>query len=98
MKNEKDKWIEEVFESVEGIHRAEPSANLFAKIEQQVFKEGKTISMQKAKLLAVASILLVFVNIFALSKQIKQNSLNIEVITNPTSSNQDFISNYNLYE
>ena len=39
MKKEKDQWIDDVLESLEGSKRATPSPHLFSKIEENIIKK-----------------------------------------------------------
>ena len=69
MKNEKDKWIEEVIHSMQSSQKAKAPLDLFQKIEQNLIdSSAKVISLKSWKRIAVAAVLLFAINAFALIK------------------------------
>lgn len=67
MKEDKDKWIEEALGSLEGMHRAKPAADLFARIETQVSQAKiRTMPAFQWRPAVAAAILLLVLNIFAI--------------------------------
>lgn len=94
--NKKEKWAEEILQSLEGIERATPSDDLFAKINQQLVKQDRSnvIPFHQLKWFAAAACLLISINIVAFST--KGN----EVETNEQSTlyENQLITDYSLYE
>ncbi len=99
MKNDKEKWIEGVFESLKGSQRAKPSRELFAKIEGQIYKsEAKVIPLHQLRMAAASVILLLILNVFAFSQYAQNSTISTEDSVVYDASNQALISNYQLYE
>ena len=99
MKDDKDKWIENVFDSMKGSKRAKPSHELFAKIEHQInAPEAKTISMRQWSYTVAAAVLVLVLNVFALRQITQSNELNAGEMIVSDASSQSLISNYNIYE
>ena len=97
-KNEKEKWKEEVFDSIKGIKRAQPNAQLFEKIQANVAApEAKIISLSQKRLAISAAILLLLTNAFVLQRYVQGNNTNAELVES-SRVNQQLISNYNIYE
>ncbi len=73
--DKKEQWINEVFKSVEGMEKASPSAELFAKISKDlpVKREVKVISFTQLKWMAVAASLVVGINILVFTSSLKEN-------------------------
>lgn len=98
MKN--DKWIEEIFDSLEGIKRAKPDINLYATIENQLFsEESKVIPINRLRIAAVAAILILLINVISL-KVYTYSSNSANTVESQTSNNynQQLISNFKIYE
>ncbi len=95
MKN-KEQWANEVLQSLEGIQRAEPSADLFAKISQKLPKEKviKMIPLKHLKWVAAAACVLIVINIFVFKSSIQTeqpNDYNYKVENN-------LLTNYSIYD
>ena len=63
---DKDKWIENIYNSMRGSQRAQPQSNLFSKIERQI--QGAKIKVLPRlvfQYVAVAASLLVIINVTA---------------------------------
>ncbi len=98
MENDKEKWIEEVFESIQGSKRAKPSPGLFAKIEAQIDNpDAVIIPMFQRRVAAAAAILLLALNVFALRQYMQQDSVLSNESVAMEMPNQQLISNYNIY-
>lgn len=100
MSNEKEKWIEEVFQSMKGSKRAQPRKELFAKIQNQIGAiEPKVIPLHHMRYAAAVAILLLILNAFALQQFQQSNTLQKdEMISSTASYNQSIISDYKIYE
>ena len=93
MKNNKDKWVDEVINSMQDSQKAQPAPELFAKIEAKIgqpYKKNILINRWRV----AAAILLLVLNGLAL-RQINQNNRNNEVVITQEPS---IISNYNIYK
>lgn len=98
MKNEKEKWIEEVFDSATGSRRAKPSEDLFAKIERQIdIPNAKIIPLGQWRVAVAAAVVILILNIFAISQFNKGYESSTSELANDPSS-ESLISNYKLYE
>lgn len=98
MKNEKEEWIDDMMSSVKGINRAQPSYELFSKIEVTLKEEtAQIISLNFVRLNACAGILLLVLNLFVILSY-STNGLaqekTIAVDYNPSS----LVSDYKIYE
>ena len=99
MKNDKEKWMESVFESLKGAERAKPGPDLFAKIESQTFdSEAKVIPIYQLRIAVAVAILLLFFNVIAFNQYAQSSSLNTEDLAAEEATSQSLISNYQLYE
>ena len=99
MKDDKEKWIEDVFDSMKGSQRAKPSTELLAKIEQQIgVTESKIIPIYSFRMVAAAAILLLVLNVFAVRQFMESNTVATEELLVEETSGLSLISNYNIYE
>lgn len=98
MKDNKEKWIADVFDSMKGSRRSKPSADLFAKIEHQLdAPEARVIPINQWKLTAVAAVLLLIMNVFVLRQVTQNNGFGTgETMVEHTS--EQLISNYKIYD
>ena len=84
--------INDILKSVEGGRRAKPKTDLLAKIEYQIYNQEATIiPIRQLKLIAVAAILLLFVNIITISIYLNQEKHQPEYTTS-------IIMDYKLYD
>ena len=103
MKNnmEKEQWIDDIINSMEGSQRAKPPQALFDKIETSIYRpEAKMIPMSMQRIVAVAASLLMLLNLFALKQYQKVENRQQSFIETGTStnSNEGLFSDYNIYE
>ncbi len=97
MSTEKDKWIDEVFNSLEGMQPAQPDEKLFSKIENQLFNEGaKVIPLYWIRAAVAAAVLVLSVNIYGVYQYAQGLSSPTEQASQQSS--YELISSYNLYE
>ena len=97
MKNEKEIWIDDIFESLEGSDRALPPSHLFSKIEQNLtVSESNIIPLMNYRMAIAASFLLLVMNIAAMYQHTQTiSNPSSELINNDTES---LISDFNLYD
>ena len=97
MKREKEKWIDDVFNSLEGSKRAVPSPHLFSKIEKSLFEsEAKIIPLGNYRLAVAAAILLLTTNILAIYQYTQSSSISSPELINENT--ESLISDYKLYD
>jgi len=94
-KNDKEKWIDDVFDSVKGSDRAKPNSDLFGKILNEInAPDASIIPLFQLRMIAAAAVILLVLNIAILRQNIQNSNLNSdEWVTENTS----VISNYNIY-
>ena len=99
MNAEKEKWTEEVFQSMKGSQRAKPSPELFAKIEEQIeVSETKIVSMYQLKYAAAAAALILLLNITVLFTYRNYDVVSYEGTIEANTYSQSLISTYQIYE
>lgn len=67
---DENRWVEDVLNSMEGAAKARPAENLYGKIERRVsvpFTKGRTISLTTFSAAAASIVLLIVVNMMALT-------------------------------
>ncbi len=97
-KSEKEEWIEDTLDSLDGLQRAQPSPDLWAAIERETQTPSPVVRpFLLGRLMAAAVILLVLLNGFVIQM----------ILTSPTPSTpqqegslqqESLISDYQLYE
>lgn len=98
MEKDKEKWMNDVLDSVQGSRRAKPHPELFAKIEAAVYApQSKVIPIRQWRLFAAAAVCLLMLNIFALRKYAQSNVSAKEWLVE-NSVEETIISTYQLYE
>lgn len=100
MEEDKDKWIEDVLGSMQGSQRAKPNPELYEKIERQLeAPETKIVPMRQWRYAAVAAVLVLVFNAFALRQVVQTNDFSVgEMVVSSDDSGQSLISNYKIYE
>lgn len=96
-KNDKEKWIDDVFGSIKGSERARPKSDLFGKILNEIETPNtRIIPLFQLRVIAAAAVVLLILNIAVLRQSIQNSYSNTEVwITENTE--ESVISNYNIY-
>jgi hypothetical protein len=94
--DKKEKWAEEVLQSIEELERATPPDALFAKINNQLPKHKKTkiIPLHKIGWAAAAACILISANIFAFSSSINEYDTNEQA----TLYENQLLTDYEIYE
>ncbi|MFT5336875.1 MAG: hypothetical protein ACI9YL_000877 [Luteibaculaceae bacterium] len=96
MNTERNEWVEEVFQSMQGSQRIPVPGNLFAKIENQLEESGRTIiPLQIWGSVAAAALVLVAINISALMYY-SNSAENTNSVANGTMYESP-ITNYEIY-
>ena len=99
MEKEKNKWIEEVFESTKGMQRARPNPALFSKIRKDIYGEkAKVIQLPQLGRAIAAAVLILILNVFVVIEYTKADQIAETATAIDQPSNQSILSNYNLYE
>ncbi len=99
MKNNQEKWVNEVVESMKGSQRAKPAPELLGKITHQLFdQKAKVLSIRQWRIIAIAATLILALNILAISQLSSNNKAVNTQMAEKNSGQQDIISNYKLYE
>lgn len=99
MKSDKEKWMEDVFESMKGSQRARPQPELLEKIMKNIdAPEAKVVPMYQWRIVAAAAVLLLVLNIFALNHYTQNSVSSSGELAVEDASSQLIISNYKIYE
>jgi hypothetical protein len=99
MNDEREKWMEDVFQSMKGSRRATPGPELFAKIEGQIeASNGKIIPMPQWRYAAAAAALVLVVNVTALVYYNQNAGITQEEVAVASVYSESLISNYQIYE
>lgn len=99
MKDDKEQWIEDVFDSLKGSKRAKPNDDLFARIETEIESpDTKVIPLRQLRMIAAAAIVLLTLNIGALLQYTQSQKSNYENQVTESSHQTSLISDYKLYE
>lgn len=96
--DKKEQWANEVLQSLDNIERAEPSADLFAKISAQLpakEKTAKVIPLRNLRWVAAAACFIISANIYVFGSGLNSAKQKAE-----TASTQEYglISDYSLYD
>lgn len=65
--NKKDKWVDDVLNSMEGRYKAQPSGNLYGQIEKRIavpLLKGRTIPLSAVSAAAACILILLTLNIY----------------------------------
>ncbi|MEM8524168.1 MAG: hypothetical protein AAGG68_05980 [Bacteroidota bacterium] len=99
MSDEKEKWMEEVFQSMSGGQRAKPRLELFSKIENQItFSKAKIVSLRQWKLAAAAAAFILLINTATLIYYNQSNQMNEEEVAVVDTYEESIINFYQIYE
>ena len=100
MNDERDKWIDNVFQSMKGSPRAKARPELFSIIKNQInVSEAKVVSLRQRRYALTAVVLILILNVFALRQFIHNINLrDSEMYVLTQSNNESIISNYKIYE
>ncbi len=95
----KEKWKEEVINSMKGSRRAVPPPDLLARIEANIdASQARVFPIRRWSYVVAAALLLILLNVFAMRQMMLTNtSSGIEQVAG-NDAEQILISNFNLYE
>ncbi len=97
MSTEKEQWMDEVFNSLEGMQRAQPDEKLFENIEKHLFApETKVIPLYWIRTAVAAAVVVLSINLYGVYEYTQRSSSQVE--QSNTDSSYPLISSYNLYE
>lgn len=93
--DKKEQWANKVIQSLDGMQKAEPSADLFAKITAQLSTEkvDNIIPLHRLSLVAAVACIFIVANIYIFNNNIKNKQENIYSQTTETT----LLSNYLIY-
>jgi len=98
MNNEREKWIDEVFQSMKGSERAKPRPDLLAAIEDQIAaSKARVIPMQQWKYAAAVAAIILLVNAVALTSYDASTAGSYEDTLAATTYGEPLISSYQIY-
>lgn len=99
MKDNKEKWIEDIFNSLEGSKRAKPNFDLFARIEAEIENiDTKVIPLRQVRMMAAAAIVLLTLNMGVFLQYTQSQEANNENEVIETIDQSSLISDYKLYD
>lgn len=99
MEEDKNKWINEVFNSLEGSSRATPDPGLFDKIEAGLATpEARVVPLRQWKWAAMAASILLFLNIWTVRQYLGQDNFDGNGVSMELEADQQLISNYSIYD
>ncbi|MEM1120251.1 MAG: hypothetical protein AAGJ18_07360 [Bacteroidota bacterium] len=99
MKDEKEKWMDAVFQSMQGSQRARPRPDLLAKIENQIaVSKVKIVSLRQWKYAVAAAAIILLMNITALRHFHQPQPMNEEKVVALETYSQSLTSSFQIYE
>lgn len=99
MKEDKEKWIDAVFDSLQGSTRAKPGSGLFAKIENQIDgRDARFVPLPQWRIAVAAAVVLLCLNVFTVRQYLQSSKVATEAGGAEEASDQALLSNYKLYE
>lgn len=94
----KEEWINQSMDSLQGMRRAQPSAELLMQLEQDLFGvKAKIISMNHLRIAAAAAGLLLFINIYSLRQLANTEEIGTTEVAMMEESDA-LLSSYKLYD
>ncbi|OJJ19370.1 hypothetical protein BKI52_21410 [marine bacterium AO1-C] len=97
MKDDKNKWIDEVMGSMQGSKKAQPNPELFTKIEARI-DQPQTRSIKINRWQIAAAIFLLVLNGFALRQITQKHRTTTPTTAKSKGLSQPLISNYKIYD
>ena len=99
MNDDKEKWMDDAFQSMKGSQRAKPRPELFAQIEGQLMSsKQRVIAMYPWKSAVAAAVLMLLINSTALIYYNQDNTTSYEEIGTSDAYSQSLITPYQIYE
>ncbi|WP_299602008.1 hypothetical protein [uncultured Aquimarina sp.] len=98
MDEEKEKWVEAIFQSMKDSRRASPKPELLSKINKQIhFEQVDFVPFTKLRYGLVAAIFVLLVNSIALVYYVQNQQLNHKERTFMNVYNESLINSYQIY-
>jgi hypothetical protein len=110
MNSEKEKWFEEVFQSMEGAQKAKPRPEVLAKIERKIAESNQNsqfkptvISLTQLRKYAAAAAILLLMNASALmyysqeNVSFSENMASVDTQSDSNIYNESYITSFQLY-
>ncbi len=93
--DKKEKWANEVLQSLDGMQKAEPKADVFTKIITQINANEavKIIPLKRLGWIAVAACLIIGLNLYVFKSRLQM----VKNDLSKTSQKYEFITDYSLY-
>ena len=99
MNNEREQWIDKVLNSMTDAQRASPDQNLKYRIEQEIHSEEiELVSPLRWRISAAAAILLLIINIYAISNYGSSGNKGALLTGASVYSDISLLSTYDIYE
>jgi len=99
MENDKEKWMDDVLNSMQGSQRAQPKSSLYAQIENKLdTPTTDIIPIYQWRTIAASAILLFILNFYAAYEFNQSQPLNNTEIESDDMYNYQVITDYNIYE
>lgn len=99
MDQDKEKWIDDKMNSLEGIRSAKAPEHLFAKIEQQAFQpEAKMVAFSQWRAAAAIALLFMTFNFWAIGQQLQSQQTTAGQSATSTETTPTLVSDFKLYD
>lgn len=99
MDQNKEKWIDDKMNSLEGIRSAKTPEHLFAKIEQEAFQsEGKIVTFSQWRAAAAIALLFLAFNFWAIGQQLQTSDTTAGQSTASPEAAPTLVSDFKLYD
>ena len=99
MNDEKEKWAEEVFQSMKGSERAQPRPELLTKVKGQIaLSKANTVPSSVLRFAAAAAVVILLVNTMALMYYRQDKQADKEEVAVADAYKQSPISDFQIYE
>ena len=99
MDQDKEKWIDEKMNSLEGIRSAKAPEHLFAKIEQEAFQsEAKIVTFSQWRAAAAIALLFLAFNFWAIGQQLQTVDTTAGQSTQSPEAAPTLVSDFKLYD
>ncbi|NRB53490.1 MAG: hypothetical protein HRU41_37890 [Saprospiraceae bacterium] len=99
MDQDKEKWIDDKINSLEGMRSAKAPEHLFAKVEQEVFQpEAKIVAFSQWRAAAAVALLFLAFNFWAIGQQLQSPDSTAGQSTASPEATPTLVSDFKLYD
>lgn len=99
MNDEKEKWMKDVLNSMNGSQRTKPKPELFAKIENRIaLSKVRVIPRRQWQYTVMTASFILLINTTALFFYNQTNKIDYEEVVVVDTYNESLISSYQIYE